>query len=756
MSEVDLEPARVHPYNTRLRRRQVVMNPDTQIILDEIARRFTDHEVQLDRRLAEQVTRWESTFTEFATDQQQRVRSLEKASSVFDEWRTSMEGTVDDLRLEVGKIAKHWERAVVDKSTTMIGVLAPAPHAAERPSAGSTATSPHGHRVDVHHQEDGFGSVTTLIHPPVKGTCSHLPSGSVPLADELRVHALGQPVGTLPGVEAMLPASTTDLGRLPKLNFPVFDGDNPKLWIRCSHDYFELYAVERPVWVKVSTMHFVGSAARWLSSLDDQFHSFPWAWFCSQLMERFGKDEHEVFIRRLFRISQTATVKEYVDQFSALVDNLVSYGRHVDPLYFVQRFVDGLRDDIRAAVIVQRPSSLDTACVLALLQEEVTTPTKHLDARRPDVAWVARPPLKGPLPLPLPPRGDRPMMPDDAGRRTEQQRPRVMDDKVAALRAYRRARGLCHRCAEKWSPDHRCPQAIQLHAMQELWDLCQLEDEDSTPVLTTETVTEEQLFLAVSVAAAKGVNSVNTMKFKGVIQGVEVLILVDSGSSHSFLSATVASQLTGLSSLSPPVLVQVADGGRIRCSQQLLNAAWSVQQCDFLTDFRILDLSSYDMIVGMDWLAMHSPMRIHWLQNWMVISYHNSSALLHGLSAVLLPGSVVEVTVVDQVIPSFEELPLPPLLVSLLTEFAEIFAPPVGLPPSRSCDHTIPLVPGATPVHIRPYRYPPAMKDEIERQVTAMLQSGLIQPSTSQFSSSVLLVKKKDNTWRFCVDFLGI
>jgi hypothetical protein len=57
VSEVDLESARVHPYNTRLRRWQVVMNPDTQIILDEIARRFADHEVQLDRHLAEQVTR---------------------------------------------------------------------------------------------------------------------------------------------------------------------------------------------------------------------------------------------------------------------------------------------------------------------------------------------------------------------------------------------------------------------------------------------------------------------------------------------------------------------------------------------------------------------------------------------------------------------------------------------------------------------------------------------------------------------------
>jgi hypothetical protein len=63
---------------------------------------------------------------------------------------------------------------------------------------------------------------------------------------------------------------------------------------------------------------------------------------------------------------------------------------------------------------------------------------------------------------------------------------------------------------------------------------------------------------------------------------------------------------------------------------------------------------------------------------------------------------------------------------------------------------------GAYAVHSMPYRYALALKNEIERQVQEMLTAGIIQHSTSAFSSPVLLVKKKDGTWRFCIDYISL
>lgn len=63
------------------------------------------------------------------------------------------------------------------------------------------------------------------------------------------------------------------------------------------------------------------------------------------------------------------------------------------------------------------------------------------------------------------------------------------------------------------------------------------------------------------------------------------------------------------------------------------------------------------------------------------------------------------------------------------------------------------IVQGAQPVNIRGYRHKPELKMEVERQVAEMLKAALIQKSSIPFSSPIILVKKKDGTWRMCVDY---
>ncbi|VDH94132.1 Hypothetical predicted protein [Mytilus galloprovincialis] len=62
----------------------------------------------------------------------------------------------------------------------------------------------------------------------------------------------------------------------------------------------------------------------------------------------------------------------------------------------------------------------------------------------------------------------------------------------------------------------------------------------------------------------------------------------------------------------------------------------------------------------------------------------------------------------------------------------------------------------APPVKSRPYRTSPAAKQEIQKQVEELLKYDIIEPSKSEYSSPIVLVKKKDNTWRLCIDFRSL
>jgi hypothetical protein len=103
-----------------------------------------------------------------------------------------------------------------------------------------------------------------------------------------------------------------------------------------------------------------------------------------------------------------------------------------------------------------------------------------------------------------------------------------------------------------------------------------------------------------------------------------------------------------------------------------------------------------------------------------------------------------------------EHPPIPEEMTDLLHQFQDIFQAPTGLPPHRDCDHQIPLKEGAKPYKVRPYRMSHSQKNLVELLVKEMLKNSEIRTSTSPYSSPVILVRKKDKSWRLCVDFRGL
>jgi hypothetical protein len=130
-----------------------------------------------------------------------------------------------------------------------------------------------------------------------------------------------------------------------------------------------MFAIHESYWVPMSTLHFKGAAGIWLQSVVKKLAGLDWLSFTSLICTRFGRDRHQLLIRQFYSIKQISTVADYIERFDVLMNHLISYSDCTHPYYFLTRFIEGLRSDIRSVVMVQRPNDLDTACSLALLQE---------------------------------------------------------------------------------------------------------------------------------------------------------------------------------------------------------------------------------------------------------------------------------------------------------------------------------------------------------------------------------------------------
>ncbi|XP_075092472.1 uncharacterized protein LOC142172700 [Nicotiana tabacum] len=207
--------------------------------------------------------------------------------------------------------------------------------------------------------------------------------------------------------------------------------------------------------------------------------------------------------------------------------------------------------------------------------------------------------------------------------------------------------------------------------------------------------------------------------------------------------------------------ITVANGNYLMSRHTYHRFNWAIQGVEFEDSMRLVRLGGNDMILGGDWMKVHNPVLLDFIEYKVQVTHKGKRVELKGIYSqgelksmsangvkhLLKKGQAIWAhlfTLTTKEVREQEKVPA--MIQQVLKQFPDVFEEPTSLPPKRNHDHYIPLKPNTTPVIIRPYMYNYFQKNEIEKQVNEMLANGIIQPSHSTFSSPVLLVKKKDGS----------
>jgi hypothetical protein len=558
-------------------------------------------------------------------------------------------------------------------------------------------------------------------------------------------------------------ATTTQRHRL-KLDVPRFDGTDTHGWIFKICQFFTYHETPEEERITIASFYLDGPALTWYQWMYSNHQIVSWTQFLQALETRFAPTAYDDPRGNLFKLTQSTTVAAYLVEFEALANRIVG----LSPADLLSCFISGLKVDIRREVLSRQPTSLTQAAGLARLQED-----KLLDQQRVNRPKLTPPPPRyssdsssiarpgpGPGLLPTPPA-----------------KPRFRHLSESEM-AERREKGLCFNCDQKWSRNHNCRARIFLMVV-DADEVTPTDPELEASVTTPHSSSNDDPPPAqLSLHALSGHQASDTFKVTGKIATHTIDILVDGGSTHNFIQEHIATTLGLTHSPITPLRVMVGSGQELVCSHICLGVQLAIQGHTFLMDLYVLGLRGADVVLGAQWLKQLGPVLMDY-NNLTMKFFHNNACIelkgdptsfpspltLHQLQKVLHSDNGAQFFSLRAYEPEAQphhsspttpQSPLNPQINLLIKQFSILFSEPTQLPPTRPTDHAIPLQPNSSPVNVRPYRYPHSQKLEIETQVAKMLKTGWIQPSNSPFSSPGLLLKKKDGSWRMCVDYRAL
>ncbi|KAK1435415.1 hypothetical protein QVD17_01178 [Tagetes erecta] len=591
-----------------------------------------------------------------------------------------------------------------------------------------------------------------------------------------------------------------------KVKLPEFSGFDPQGWIRKANLYFDINNTSDEVRLQLAQLSMIGVAQHWFTIITQVRPSLSWLDFQSELLQRFSGLEIQNPYEQLATIQQSDSIYDYIDDFEYLL-SLVPQLPESQALGY---FVAGLKADVKQWVRLHRPQSRLDAMYLAkdvelmlrpnsgglslsrfrylnpfgLHSSGLTDGPSHMGRSEPkeaSTAKIADRVFTAPFDVTRSKSTFRPTFPAADGGQAFH-RDRGVRSLSRTEWEDRRKKGLCFRCGQQFGPAHKCPEG-------KLRVLLLGDDEDDPPtgdqfMLETidsgESIPDSSLNLGTcnsleftGILATHGVAS--TMKLGGTLHDLPVLMLVDSGASHNFISRRLVLAL-GLTVASfDGIKIKLGDGHCVFVTERCLAIPVTIGPCTFSLDALVFDTGSFDFILGLAWLQSLGEVVHDWQHSWMRFVYHGTPVQLQGICigqpvpTALHPWLVLEddssnfqpsstlmgSTTINSFLPMDLSYSQQSSLNSILSKYELIFQAPSTLPPTRSYDHGITLSTSA-PICVRPYRYPHIQKTEIEHQVRELLAMGMIRPSKSAYSSPVILVRKKDNSWRMCVDYRAL
>ncbi|KAL2225523.1 UNVERIFIED_CONTAM: Transposon Ty3-G Gag-Pol polyprotein [Sesamum indicum] len=250
-----------------------------------------------------------------------------------------------------------------------------------------------------------------------------------------------------------------------------------------------------------------------------------------------------------------------------------------------------------------------------------------------------------------------------------------------------------------------------------------------------------------------------------LLYDIAAYVLIDPGSTHSYISSEFASKIPGENSpLGCNLMVYLPVGGGVIVNSVRKGSLVRIGDVNLPVDLIVLDLKEFDVILGMDWLAQYKAI-VDCYKKEVMIEYSGESKVIFVGDRQVVPVCVISamearrlmlegceaylahVVDTEKVNPTLEEIPV-------VRDFPEVFPDDLpGLPPHREVDFAIETLPGVAPISIAPYRMAPVELHELKKQIEELLGKGFIRPSTSPWGAPVLFVKKKDGSMRLCVDY---